>query len=92
MVEELEENELFEQTMLRGSQAGLEEYAMPKDIDPMMRSMMGYPSSDDSSVNATVTIGPWNQTTDQYQGESTPSRTGGFTEQKRTKGKVKSRK
>jgi len=84
-VEELEENELFEQTMLRGSQAGLEEQSIPKDIDALMLSMMtaSAPVAADSSANATVTDGPWNQSA--YKPEGTPA-------QKRSKGKGKSRK
>jgi len=84
-VEELEESELFEQTMLRGSQAGLEEETIPKDIDSLMLSMMGGSSTrvPDTSANATVTDGPWNQTGNRYEGGAA---------QKRTKGKGKSRK
>jgi len=85
-VEELEENELFEQTMLRGSQAGLEEQSIPKDIDALMLSMMtasSAPVAADSSANATVTDGPWNQSA--YKPDGTPP-------QKRSKGKGKSRK
>ncbi|KAJ7625249.1 hypothetical protein DFH06DRAFT_1058612, partial [Mycena polygramma] len=59
-VEELEENELFEQTMLRGSQAGFEEVTVPKDIDSLMRSMMGPSTAEDTTVDANVTDGPWN--------------------------------
>jgi len=86
-VEELEENELFEQTMLWGSQAGLDEQTIPSDIDSLMRGMMGPPSAADSSANATVTNGPWNQSA--YEGGATTSR---FTAPKRSKGKGKGRK
>ncbi|KAJ6584067.1 hypothetical protein DFH09DRAFT_266018 [Mycena vulgaris] len=88
-VEELEENELFEQTMLRGSQAGLEDHTIPSDIDSLMRSMMGSSSAlaADASANATVTNGPWNQSA--YEGGANASR---FTAPKRAKGKGKSRK
>jgi hypothetical protein len=82
-VEELEENELFEQTMLRGSQAALEEEMIPNDIDTLMLSMMGGSSritTADSSANAnaTVTDGPWNKS--RYEG-------GGALPKQRTKGK-----
>jgi len=80
-VDELEENELFHQTMLRGSQAGLEEQTIPKNIDALMLSMMG--SSHAAAVNATVTDGPWNQSA--YKSD-------GGVAQKRAKGKGKSRK
>ncbi|KAF7364886.1 hypothetical protein MVEN_00359100 [Mycena venus] len=88
-VEELEENELFEQTMLRGSQAALEEETIPKDIDSLMLSMMGGGSGSSRAIpntsgNATVTDGPWNQTgLNRYEGGAAP---------KRTKVKGKSRK
>ncbi|KAJ7078681.1 hypothetical protein C8R44DRAFT_754845 [Mycena epipterygia] len=89
-VEELEENELFEQTMLRGSQAGLEEQTIPKDIDSLMLSMMGSSGSADASANATVTNGPWNQSA--YEGGTTSLHPSEFGAQKRSKGKGKSRK
>jgi len=88
-VEELEENELFEQTMLRGSQAGLEEQTIPKDIDAIMLSMMGASSSADASANITVPNGPWNQSAYKSEAGASPS---GFPAQKRSKGKGKSRK
>ncbi|KAJ7758086.1 hypothetical protein DFH07DRAFT_454590 [Mycena maculata] len=84
-VDELEENELFEQTMLRGSQAGLEEQTIPKDIDALMLGMMGSSSVADS----TVTNGPWNQTAYKSEAGATSAR---FPAQKRAKGKGKSRK
>lgn len=43
-VQELEDNELFEQTLLRGSQATLEQQPGTSDIDALMRSMMVAPS------------------------------------------------
>ncbi|KAK7048651.1 hypothetical protein R3P38DRAFT_2870666 [Favolaschia claudopus] len=83
-VVELEEGELFEQTMLRGSQAGLEEQTIPTDVDALMASMMGGSAPRvGSNANATVTDGPWNQSRNLYEGGAT---------QKRTKGKSKSRK
>jgi hypothetical protein len=44
-VHELEEDELFERTLLRGSQAGLEPQPSSGDIDVIMRSMMGHKGS-----------------------------------------------
>ncbi|KAF7348287.1 hypothetical protein MSAN_01782400 [Mycena sanguinolenta] len=86
-VEELEESELYEQTMLRGSQAAVEEETVPKDIDLLMLSLMGGGSSraagSNSANNTTVTDGPWNQSRNRYEGGAT---------QKRTKGKGRSRK
>ncbi|KAJ7643833.1 hypothetical protein FB45DRAFT_896185 [Roridomyces roridus] len=84
-VAELEENELFEQTMLRGSQAGLEEYDIPQDIDKLMRGMMGLSTlATNANANAAkIADGPWNQ----------PSLGGSaIAPQKRPKGKGKSRK
>lgn len=89
-VEELEENELFEQTMLRGSQAGLEEQTIPMDIDSLMLSMMGSSGAADASANATVINGPWNQSA--YEGGTISLHPRGFGAQKRSKGKSKSRK
>ena len=40
-VAQLEENELFEQTLRRGSQAALQIQPSTNDIDTLMRSMMG---------------------------------------------------
>jgi hypothetical protein len=47
-VAQLEENELFEQTLRRGSQAALQIQPSTNDIDTLMRSMM------DSSINITA--------------------------------------
>lgn len=82
-VDELEANDLFEQTMLRGSQAGLEEQEIPQNIDALMLGMMG-PSS---TANAAVSDGPWNPSA--YKSDL-----GGAAAQKRlkSKGKGKSRK
>ncbi|KDQ62690.1 hypothetical protein JAAARDRAFT_112664, partial [Jaapia argillacea MUCL 33604] len=53
-VRKLEENELFEETMLRGSQVGLEPQPSSNNIDSIMRSMMGYPTpkSNNTVVNS----------------------------------------
>ena len=40
-VAQLDENEMFEQTLRRGSQAALEIQPSTNDIDALMRSMMG---------------------------------------------------
>ncbi|KAJ7079739.1 hypothetical protein B0H15DRAFT_787747 [Mycena belliarum] len=83
-VEELEENELFEQTMLRGSQAGMEEQTVPSDIDALMRGMMGTPGPAD----ATITNGPWTQNALRESGGTSSV----ITAPKRSKGKARSRK
>jgi hypothetical protein len=41
----LEENEVFEQTLLRGSQVSLEQQPSTADIDTLMRSMMATPKN-----------------------------------------------
>ena len=46
----LEENELFEQTLLRGPQIALEQQPGVGDIDALMRSMMVAPPSSNVSV------------------------------------------
>ncbi|KAJ7069521.1 hypothetical protein C8F01DRAFT_1048234 [Mycena amicta] len=53
---ELEDNEMFEQAMLRGSQAALEDYTIPDDIDALMRDMM----VGGNTTLATTSSGPWN--------------------------------
>jgi hypothetical protein len=78
--------------MLRGSTAAMEEETIPKDIDALMLSMMpGGPALHstskstlpaDSTADATVTDGPWNQS--RYEG--------GGAAQRRGKGKGRSRK
>ncbi|KIK69801.1 hypothetical protein GYMLUDRAFT_187177 [Collybiopsis luxurians FD-317 M1] len=49
-VQQLHENVIFEQTLLQGSKAALETPVYARDIDAIMRSMMG-PSSSSSSVS-----------------------------------------
>lgn len=49
----LEENELFEKTLLQGSQAALESQPTSNDIDTLMRSMMGL-TPNASTANATT--------------------------------------
>jgi len=72
-VQNLEQNELFEQTLLRGSQVHQEEHPVPKDIDVLMRDMMRVPTQANTSTatadsNVTVSRGPWNQTEYRYEG------------------------
>ncbi|TFK70966.1 hypothetical protein BDN72DRAFT_794669 [Pluteus cervinus] len=78
-VQQLEENELFEQTLLRGSQVGMESLPSTSDIDTILQSMMTTDSNTSINtikdpdedvamrVNGTsppaVTDGPWNRTT-----------------------------
>ncbi|KAG6844037.1 hypothetical protein H0H87_010361 [Tephrocybe sp. NHM501043] len=72
MVHNLEDNELFERTLLRGSQAALEPLPSTNDIDSLMRSMMviSPPSGNathevnltrgrSNSRAADITHGPW---------------------------------
>ncbi|KAJ6611429.1 hypothetical protein B0H10DRAFT_2437517 [Mycena sp. CBHHK59/15] len=93
LVEEVEENELFEQTMLRGSQAGLEEQIIPKDIDTILLSMMGSTPAAAATGNTTVTNGPWNQSVYRYEGGGgAASIYVGGSAGKRTKGKGESSK
>ncbi|KAK2465400.1 hypothetical protein APHAL10511_002754 [Amanita phalloides] len=62
-VRELEENDLFDQMLLRGSQAGLVQPPSTNDIDKLMRSMMGSnvqaTSSFQRSEAVNVAPGPW---------------------------------
>ena len=55
-VAQLEENELFEQTIRRGSQAALQIQPSTNDIDTLMRSMM----VNTTSAGSRITNGPWN--------------------------------
>lgn len=69
----LEEDELFEQTLLRGSQVALAPQPESSDIDALMRSMMSvdptppslatrmHPALDNVADRATITAGPWNR-------------------------------
>lgn len=74
-VQDLEENELFEQTLLRGSRIALEEQPSTNDIDSIMRSMMPGSNATNAntaqaqytSQNAHITDGPWNQTESRYE-------------------------
>ncbi|KIY46748.1 hypothetical protein FISHEDRAFT_25095, partial [Fistulina hepatica ATCC 64428] len=57
MVQELEENELFEQTLLRGPERAIDEIEVQpsaSDIDVLMRNMMVVPSTSNTAD------GPWN--------------------------------
>ena len=71
-IQKLEENEIFERTLLRGSQAALEPQLTTTDIDLLMKGMMGPSMSLDSRYqyrkkagmmapsSQAVTNGPWN--------------------------------
>ena len=73
----LEDDELFEQTLLRGSQAALAAQPESSNIDALMRSMMSvspapplplttpiqpdHGTTHGSTTTNTVTMGPWNR-------------------------------
>jgi hypothetical protein len=71
-IQKLEENEIFERTLLRGSQAALEPQPTTTDIDLLMKGMMGPAMALDSRYqyrrkagmmapsSQAVTNGPWN--------------------------------
>lgn len=55
----LEENEMFEQTLLRGSRVGQDVQPSSSDIDVLMRGLMVVPAL---SSQATIpSDGPWNR-------------------------------
>lgn len=58
----LEENEMFEQTLLRGSKVGQDAQPSSADIDVLMRGLMATagPSTSQSSTRQPVSDGPWN--------------------------------
>jgi hypothetical protein len=67
-IQELEEDEIFEQTLLRGSQIGQETRPSTNDIDVLMKSMMttSMPLTEGSgarifgrAARETLTDGPW---------------------------------
>lgn len=64
-VHQLEENELFEQMLLRGSQAALERQPSTTDIDALMQSMMVTPQhttigpQPNRHLVTNITNGPW---------------------------------
>ncbi|KAF7299733.1 hypothetical protein HMN09_00979100 [Mycena chlorophos] len=57
-IAELEDDELFEKAILRGSQVGMEDYAVPSDIDNLMRDMMLTGAA--AAPNSSTAPGPWN--------------------------------
>lgn len=66
-IQKLEENEIFERTLLRGSQAALEPQPTTTDIDLLMKGMMGPAMSLHrkkagmmAPSSQAVTNGPWN--------------------------------
>lgn len=81
-IKKLEENEIFERTLLRGSQAALEPQPTTTDVDLLMKGMMGPAMSLDSRYqyrkkagmmapsSQAVTNGPWNN-----YGVATPNAT-----------------
>jgi hypothetical protein len=81
-VRQLEDNELFEQMLLRGSQAALERQPSTTDIDALMRSMMFTPQN--STIGrqsnrqqvAGVTSGPWSVNPERGAGETILSKIG----------------
>ena len=64
-VQRLEENEIFEQTLLRGSQAGLEPKPSSSDIDVIIQGMMDHAKDSLKAGSTDITNGPWN-----YNGKS----------------------
>jgi len=72
-VRQLEENELFEQMLLRGSQAALERQPSRTDIDALMRSMMITPQNSTVTPQsnrhhaANATYGPWSMNGPGYE-------------------------
>ncbi|KAG5651731.1 hypothetical protein H0H81_007669 [Sphagnurus paluster] len=80
IVQGLEENELFDRMILRGSRAALEIQPSTTDIDALMRSMMVVPQQPGagdvtetgrgrSESHATVTNGPWTRALDGHEGQ-----------------------
>jgi len=71
-VQELVDNDMFEQTLMRGSQVGFEHQPSTDDIDAIMRSMM-ITNSNPNSVqnyynnnNPNISEGPWNSNESRY--------------------------
>ena len=57
-VASVEENELFEQTILRGSLVGLARQSTSNNIDTLMQSMMPRSMTGNAPV---ISNGPWNR-------------------------------
>ena len=56
----LEENDVLEQTLLRGSQIGQEMQPSSNDIDVLIQSLMSHDEDAMITDDAPVTNGPWN--------------------------------
>lgn len=99
-VQQLEENELFEQTLMRGSQAILEQPPTTNDIDVLMQSMMGVTTNTTThgigqtngrqtrtNGNFPITNGPWNSNGPYYEdgAELDSANTSGATAGKRSR-------
>lgn len=90
-VKQLEDDELFDQMLLRGTQVGLEQPSSD-DIDDIMRSLMSTSEDAQTSTNSLIPATPWGPTLPPIAGstggtESTAAATG-----KRIVHKGKSRK
>jgi hypothetical protein len=59
-VQLLEENEIFEQTLLRGSQVGLEIQPNSSDVDVLIQSLMSRDEDAMITGDNPITSGPWN--------------------------------
>ncbi|EGN98575.1 hypothetical protein SERLA73DRAFT_110133 [Serpula lacrymans var. lacrymans S7.3] len=59
-VQQLEDDELFEQTLLRGSQVALEQQPSSNDMDALMKSLMTTTLSNGSNTAPNISNGPWN--------------------------------
>ena len=59
-VQLLQENDLFEQTVLRGSQVGHEIQPVSNDIDVLIQSLMSHDEDVMITDDAPITNGPWN--------------------------------
>lgn len=87
-VKQLEDDELFEQMLLRGTQVGLEQPSSD-DIDGIMRSLMST-SVAPPSTNSLIPTTPWSPTLPPIAGSTGDSTTA--TTGKRNARKAKSRK
>jgi hypothetical protein len=59
-VQLLQENDLFEQTVLRGSQVGHEIQPTSNDIDVLIQGLMSHDEDAMMTDDAPITNGPWN--------------------------------
>jgi hypothetical protein len=87
-VHQLEENELFERVLLRGSQVGLEPKPTSDNIHTLMQNMMGCAVAE---KNVAITNGPWNNYgmhMDDPMDSSSASTAGGMRGQGRARSRV----